>query len=210
MNEPASQSAQNGYRDRLRASQEAAHLQNIATKIDRNMQELRSQVESSPTARRRWVWELIQNAKDVHRDGKVQIQIETDFTEKTLVFRHTGRPFTANNIRFLIEQISTKDRSKTDANTRSTTGKFGTGFLATHLLSEVVSVHGVAKEEGLEFKKFQFQLDRSGADLEEIAEAVERAKQSVANLDELPSYADYDAANFNTAKADAILEKAGV
>ena len=210
MTDLAAQTTQIGYQERLEASQEKAHLQNIATKIDRNMQELRSQVESSPTARRRWVWELIQNAKDVHQNGQVQIQIETDFANRRLSFWHNGRPFTADNIRFLIEQISTKDRKKTEANTRSTTGKFGTGFLATHLLSEVVSVQGVAKEEGLEYKQFQFQLDRSGDDLDEIAEAVESAKRSVANLDDLPHYSNYDGASFNTAFTYSLSDEVSI
>lgn len=54
-------------------------------------------------------------------------------------------PFTADNIRFLIEQISTKSRNRSESKSK-TTGKFGTGFLTTHLLSEIVTVKGVAKE----------------------------------------------------------------
>lgn len=34
--------------------------------------------------------------------------------------------------------ISTKDRTKEEDGKRKTTGKFGTGFLTTHLLSEIV------------------------------------------------------------------------
>lgn len=186
------------YREKLNASQEKAHLRIIATKIDREMRELRSQAETSPTARRRWVWELIQNAKDVRHDDGVRIQINYDTSKAVLVFRHSGKPFTADNIRFLIEQISTKERNKDESGLRINTGKFGTGFLATHLLSETVTVHGIAKEPDLEFKQFQFDLDRSGTDLDAITSAVENAKQSVQNLDERPAYLSYDPLKPNT------------
>lgn len=187
------------YRDKFTASEEKAHRRIIATKIDREMREQRSLVESSPTARRRWVWELIQNAKDVHQNGAVKISIEFNSIDPVVVFRHSGKPFSAENIRFLIEQVSSKERTMDDCGLPTTTGKFGTGFLATHLLSESVTVQGVAKEPDLDFKQFQFELDRSGEDLETIADAVEKAKQSVEQLDGFPTYGEYDANSLNTA-----------
>ncbi len=162
------------------------------------MRVIRTQAETSPTLRRRWVWELVQNVRDVHHKGGVHIGIDQSDDLDQLEFMHTGKPFTADNIRFLIEQISTKDRERDESGLRTTTGKFGTGFLTTHLLSERVTVRGLAKEPELEFKKFQFDLDRSGYDLPTIAAAVESAKQSVQNLDELPTYHPYDPKAFNT------------
>jgi hypothetical protein len=178
------------YRERFAASEEKAHYQNIATKILREMSELRSRVESSPTASKRWIWELIQNAKDVSIEGKIRIQIEAEIAgnKRHVTFKHNGQPFSAENIRFLIEQISSKDRKKDESGRSKTTGKFGTGFLTTHLLSEVVLVQGVAKEEGLEPRKFELLLDRSGFDLDAITEAVKKAKSSVENLDDKPPY----------------------
>lgn len=186
------------YKEKLNASQAKAHSQNIATKIERDMSKLRSQAEESPTARRRWIWELIQNAKDVHHDGGVRIQVDQDDLFGYLEFRHTGKPFSADNIRFLIEQISTKDRIVDASGLPTATGRFGTGFLTTHLLSERVTVIGVAKEPELDYKRFEFELDRSGYELDEIRTAVERSKQSVENLDDLPVYADYEPDAFNT------------
>jgi len=197
------------YRAKLNASQAKAHLQNIATKIDRDMSRLRSQAEESPTARRRWIWELIQNAKDVPHNGGVRIQIEWDKFFGSLVFRHSGQPFSADNIRFLIEQISTKDRSKDASGLRTATGRFGTGFLTTHLLSERVTVIGVAKEPELDYKQFKFELDRSGFDLDTIRAAVKEAKQSVQNLDDLPVYGDYHPDAFNTAFEYSICDALG-
>lgn len=189
------------YRDKFQESQDLAHSQVIATKILREIDELRSKSGSSPTAPRRWVWELIQNAKDVHHQGGVRIRIdfEPDAKERHITFRHTGKPFTANDIRFLIEQISTKDRTKDEVGRRKTTGKFGTGFLTTHLLSETVKVLGVAKEPELSYVKFELLLDRSGATIEDITAAVLRAKQSVEDLDTRPSHSNYREGDLNTA-----------
>lgn len=188
------------YKEKYDASQSKAYLKNIATKIDRDLSELRTQIETSPTAPRRWIWELIQNARDVYSNDGVRIIVEFRVQENNnaIVFKHTGLPFSADNIRFLIEQISSKDREKDGQGKRKSSGKFGTGFLTTHLLSEIVKVESIAKESNLEYKKFQLVLDRSGQDLESIIDAVEEASKSVENLDDLPSHSNYEEGEFNT------------
>lgn len=188
------------YKEKFAASQDKAHYHNIATKILRDLTDLRSKVESSPTAPRRWVWELIQNAKDVHPEGgvKILIELDTDSTFPYVAFKHNGKPFSADNIRFLIEQISTKDRKKNEDGKRKTTGKFGTGFLTTHLLSEVVTIEAVAKEPELNYCKFKLTLDRSGYDPDVITTAVHIAKKSVEDLDSRPPFLEYVEGNFNT------------
>ena len=200
------------YRERFEASEEKAHYQNIATKILREMSELRSQVESSTTAPKRWIWELIQNAKDVSVEGTVRIRVEAELTgdSRHVTVRHNGQPFSAENIRFLIEQISSKDRKKDEGGRSKTTGKFGTGFLTTHLLSEVVLVQGVAKEEGLEPRQFELLLDRRGFDLDSITEAVKKAKSSVENLDDKPPYREYVVGAFNTSFRYELTDDTGV
>jgi len=87
------------------------------------------------------------------------------------------------------------------------TGKFGTGFLTTHLLSEQVKVYGVAKEPGLDYRKFNLELNRSGFELQDITQAVQNAKDSVQNLDEAPAYEEYNANNFNTSFTYPNLDK---
>lgn len=74
------------------------------------MSKLRSSVEASPTTPKRWVWELVQNAKDVSIEGKVRVKIESDLDSENahVTFNHNGAPFSAENIRFLIEQVSSK------------------------------------------------------------------------------------------------------
>ncbi|UPT69025.1 MAG: hypothetical protein M0D57_10570 [Sphingobacteriales bacterium JAD_PAG50586_3] len=188
------------YKDKFRQSENRAHSKIIATKIIRDMNELRASVESSSTAPRRWVWELIQNAKDVHsEDGvKIKIKYRPNVTNPYIKFIHTGEPFSADNIRYLIEQISSKDRDNDEDGKRKNTGKFGTGFLATHLLSEVVTVEGVAKEPELDFHKFKLVLDRSGYELDEITDAVQNSKEYIEDLDDSEVYVNYEKGAFNT------------
>jgi hypothetical protein len=173
----------------------------IATKIHKELSELRSRVDTSPTIQKRWVWELIQNAKDVNGGGKVQVHIEVDLQDPDahVTFSHNGAAFTVENIRFLIEQISSKSRTKDSSGRPITTGKFGTGFLTTHLLSPYVLVTGVAKQPGLLPRKFELYLDRSGTELEEIIAAVEEAKKSTQKVDKQPHFKEYVAGEFNTA-----------
>ena len=200
------------YKEKFESSEHKAHYQNIATKILREMSALRSLVENSPIAPRRWVWELIQNAKDVHLSEGVKIIIEyqPDFIHPFLAFRHNGKPFTSDNIRYLIEQISSKDRSKDEEGKRKTTGKFGTGFLSTHLLSEIVIVEGIAKEPELDYRKFKIILDRRGFELEQITDAVQKAEDSILNLDKSPAYTEYIEGNFNTEFNFFLVDEVGL
>jgi hypothetical protein len=163
------------------------------------MEKHRASVETSPTTSRRWVWELIQNAKDVNIEGRVQVLIDADLKDPNahVTFSHNGGAFTTENIRFLIEQVSSKERTTDSTGRPTTTGRFGTGFLTTHLLSENVTLNGVVKEEGLTPRQFELSLDRSG-DESNIIASVESAKQSMEDLDVLPPYKEYVEGAFNT------------
>lgn len=163
------------------------------------MEKHRASVETSPTTSRRWVWELIQNAKDVNIDGKVQIRIDADLEDPDahVTFNHNGSAFTTENIRFLIEQVSSKEPTKDSSGRPTTTGRFGTGFLTTHLLSEIVTVNGVVQEDGLSPRQFELSLDRSGKESNIIA-SVAAAKQAMDDLDNLPPYKKYVEGAFNT------------
>ncbi|MBN1970394.1 MAG: hypothetical protein JW870_13585 [Candidatus Delongbacteria bacterium] len=199
------------YKEKFEAAENRAHYQNIATKILREMTNLRSLVENSPIAPRRWVWELIQNAKDVHQNDGVKIILDyhKNGEDSFLSFKHSGKPFTADNIRFLIEQISSKDRAKDKEGKPKTTGKFGTGFLTTHLLSEKVIVNGVAKEPELDYRQFELELDRSGFELHDITDSVEKSKDSVQNLDDCPIFKDYIEGAYNTSFNYLLTDEVG-
>lgn len=128
---------------------------------------------NSPDTSYRWIWELIQNAKDaVNSSGLVDIEITFSQANKTIEFCHNGRFFTTENIVFLIEQVSSKERSLTDKTKKKSTGKFGTGFLTTHLLSEKVQIDGYLQDEGENPRSFKTLLDRTGLDKASIMKAI--------------------------------------
>lgn len=144
---------------------------------------------------KRWIWELCQNAKDVCNDsGKVKIRIDLDESNKRVIFRHNGRAFSLANVMSLINQSSLKDR---DDETERTSGKFGTGFLTTHLLSEIVNISGILETEPENYSRFRISLDRTGHDKKEIIAALEKA---VSQLQECQSMlvSDYDKYAYNT------------
>lgn len=132
------------------------------------MKKLRNQaVEKKDIMRRRWIWELIQNASDCVYNGK-KININVSVKEnKTLEFTHDGCPFTYENLIDLVTQISSKQSAEEDK-----MGKFGTGFISTHLLSEKVEIESVFKQKEHIFKKLDFIVDRSGKTYQEVRESI--------------------------------------
>jgi len=114
--------------------------------------------------KRRWFWELLQNASDYNDEVKVVLELYPD----KIIFKHNGKPFSAADARNLIAPDSGKDES--DLKSEDTIGQFGTGFISTHVLSGVISVRGVLDEEGV-FERFSFDLDRSGFNDKELLKA---------------------------------------
>lgn len=167
----------------------------VANKILEQLKRLK--MNSTQESRRRWIWELIQNAKDVaNESGSVNINILYDKKNKELCFQHNGDLFTDKSILYLIEQVSSKEQSDGDD---VATGKFGTGFLTTHLLSEEVEVSGILRDEKDGFlKSFSLELDRSGYTTREIIEANHlsnsQLKQSLVTIDQV----QFNRNDFNT------------
>jgi hypothetical protein len=199
------------FKSQFSASSEKAHNRIIATKIHEELMKLRAGVDASPTTPKRWVWELIQNAKDVNIGGKVRVRIEAglDDADAHITFQHNGGAFSAENIRFLIEQVSSKDRTNDSTGRPTTTGRFGTGFLTTHLLSERVIINGVTEGKGFSARKFKLSLNRSGQELDDIITAVQAAKDSLQDLDNKLPYAGYVPGAFNTAFRYQLIDKTG-
>lgn len=110
--------------------------------------------------RSRWIWELLQNARDVAKDGRVDIHIK--LTPTRFEFHHNGVPFFTKNLLALLYKTSTKSLSGDDG----TTGKYGTGFVMTHLLNKKVTISGVHENEQGR-RRFQLEIDRTSTMLEE-------------------------------------------
>lgn len=148
------------------------------------IKQILSKVLNDPAqSAKRWVWELMQNAKDVKNIfGQVSIQIE--LFEDKLVFSHNGDPFKVANITGLIQQVSSKDSSNAD---EEVTGKFGTGFIATHLLSDIITVNGVVNHKEAH-RSFEVVLDRSGRTSEELLPKIEKALEKIRLIDSDPAF----------------------
>lgn len=168
-----------------------AHKKLIATKLLDGIEKL----YEAKTSERRWIWELLQNAKDV-ADQQVQIQIilKADSVE----FQHNGNPFLMDNVTYLIEQVSTKDRVSELGEALETTGKFGTGFMTTHLLSKKVEVKGVLEDQDTDppiYKRFSLRLDRDAATPDEMIAKVDESYKVFDALDNevlCPGLTDYE------------------
>ncbi len=189
------ESGEMSYSDKVQAAVNSAHETAIANKIIDMMQELKLKNDEKTACR--WVWELIQNAKDVADDtGVINIEIEFNEKEKYLVFKHDGKNFTTDNIVHLISQVSSKERNS-DSDS-GVIGKFGTGFLTTHLLSEKVKVKAYLKDEDEPLKKIDILLDRSGETKEEVIAAVNESFRQLKSSKEMNTSVSSENRGFDT------------
>jgi hypothetical protein len=166
----------------------------IADKIIKRLHDLDKTVENNHG---RWAWELLQNAKDSiadYEDRRISIQLVLE--DNRVEFKHNGVHFTEKDVRGLINQISSKEVSEGEVAKK--TGRFGTGFLTTHLLSRVINVRGILETVDKTFFTFEFPLDREGATTKELVPKIENAWSAFhASATEISE--GYDFTNFNTA-----------
>ena len=109
-----------------------------ADKIWNQMKKIRNlNAEDQNRYARRLIWELFQNAKDLSEENRIEISVF--LKNRQLIFIHNGKNFSCKDLFSLTTQRS----SKAFLTDTSMTGKFGTGFITTHLLSEEVLISGV-------------------------------------------------------------------
>jgi hypothetical protein len=188
----------NSIREIVLQNQEAIAIKAISEKIFTLMQNIRNG-SADDSYQRRWVWELLQNAMDTtnsERPTKIQININEDTND--LHFLHNGNPFKVENITYLVNQQSSKPRQININERKRTIGKFGTGFITTHLLSEKVTLKSTVDAENLGQKRFELLLDRSGKNEAELFEGVKKSMEILLNLDQLPDVVNYDKEDLNT------------
>ena len=137
---------------------------------------LRQLNQPSDVDRKRWVWELIQNAKDTiasdptRNQINVRIEIEGDIVR----FRHDGNPFTSDAQFGLLYKYS-EDKENSES-----TGRFGTGFLTTHCLSKVVTIESnmYSNDEKTELCGFSVTMYRDGQIEKELLEGLDKMEES--------------------------------
>lgn len=112
---------------------------------------LRNRRDSS---RKRWFWELLQNASDYNDSVNVKLIVD----DEKVVFKHDGQPFIDTDVFNLIRPDSNK---KDDIRRKDNIGKFGSGFVSTHILSSHVKVNGIIQDDEDHTYEFEVDLDRS-------------------------------------------------
>ena len=124
--------------------------------------------------RARWIWELLQNARDASTNGLVSV---VECLEDEVIFKHNGREFEYEEITHLIYHGSTKVENE------GTIGQYGSGFLTTHLLSPQIDVSGYL----VNGQSFDFTLVREIASPSSLSVSMDKAwdefKTSLAETD---------------------------
>lgn len=147
-----------------------------ASKIYDELKKLRdSSSEDQERSRKRWIWELIQNAVDCCRfDDTIDIVVDFDGSS-TLIFSHNGRGFDKENLWSIVLQTSNKS---TDTESR---GKFGTGFISTTLISPKITIDSFLESTK---ERVLLNLDRSGESVEDLRQSIDENVQVIEALEE--------------------------
>lgn len=128
-----------------------------AKRLQEKLSLIKNRIEPS---KKRWFWELLQNASDYNEKVSVRLVV----TKDKVVFYHDGAPFKISDVLNLISPDSGKDSDNFDSrNNKGTSniGKFGTGLVSTHILSSVMQVEGLFVDSQKRHFKFSLDLDRS-------------------------------------------------
>ena len=144
------------------ATKERVLVENTAQGVYKYLTELDSNRKDRHT---RWIWELLQNARDVSASADNALTVEVRYNPGELVFLHNGRGFKMDEIVHLIFYGSTKHENP------DTLGQFGSGFLTTHLLSWEIEVSGLL-DDG---RWFDFPLARKPESVNALYKLMEQA-----------------------------------
>ena len=165
------------------------HNTGISTKILQFMQKVRN--NSDERYALRWVSELLQNTRDcAYKDQGVKILIELQ--DDKLVYKHNSKPFRVKDILSLINQVT----SKVDDN--ETTGKFGTGFMTTMLLSDTVNIKSVLQDKDLPYKPFEVDINRSPETSQKIVDEINKSIAQLYKADENDKILNFNKDDYNT------------
>jgi hypothetical protein len=187
--------------ERLKATVDEKVREAIALRIRTKVDAARSDPDTSS---RRWPFELIQNAHDASvRAGRQNISLYFDLTDGILRFEHDAAPFTMDEFAALLTGGSSKDFMSME-----TTGRFGTGFLVTHVLSEQVHVSGIIEYEG-SYRSFGVDLDRPN-DQDRLLQNVIESQESLLHTRLVENVEDEPTASFEYDVDDEAIAEAGL
>lgn len=147
-----------------------AVLDNTAQGVLHKLNELESNRKHVIT---RWVWELLQNARDAAVDPNTSLVASIEHNEEEIIFRHNGAKFKIDEIAHLIYHGSTKIEDT------ETIGQYGSGFLSTHLLSSEIEISGWLDDDD---QHFQFVLKReANSNVKRLSASMAQAERDFTN-----------------------------
>ena len=135
---------------------------------------LRELNQPTDNDRKRWIWELIQNAKDTiaNDPNRTTVNINIRVDGDTVQFVHDGNPFTLDARFGLLWKYSE------DKENQESTGRFGTGFLTTHCLSKIVDIQSDVYGDNNDVNGFEVTMFRDGQTEAELLEGLNKMKDS--------------------------------
>lgn len=136
--------------------------ENTAQSVLKHLRELES---NRARVQGRWIWELLQNARDAAAEEVTSLEARVELHDGELVFQHNGHGFTEEEVAHLIFHGSTKVEDDT------TIGQYGSGFLTTHLLSADIDVSGELHDG----RPFNFRLRREVTSASALSESMNDA-----------------------------------
>lgn len=169
MTELTTVAAPKGAQDALEELVRKMYISNIAKR-------LRELNQPTETDKKRWVWELIQNAKDTIASdpNRNSINVRIDINGDKVTFTHDGNPFTLNARFGLLWKYSEAKENQ------ESTGRFGTGFLTTHCLSKVVTIESDVYEDknSNNLLGFRVTMYRDGDTESELLDGLDKMRES--------------------------------
>ena len=149
-------------RQSLYLARDSSFKESVAQKVRTHLLDLRANRSNIIT---RWVWELLQNARDASIGDGTQLVASFEVDGTGIVFQHNGRDFKNEEVVRLIYPGSTK------AEDEVAIGQYGSGFLTTHLLSSEINISG-----RLDGQTFDFPLKREkNASIRELIDSMDNA-----------------------------------
>lgn len=124
------------------------------------------------SAERRFIFELIQNSLDTATARcSMNFKVKISASDNKFVFSHNAGFFKMEELVALIFGGSSKPFDvETDF-----LGRFGTGFLVTHVLSKELSINGVLKRKNGDFYNFHISIDRKASDKGKMLASIENS-----------------------------------
>lgn len=151
------------FAEQYNESNNEARYKMLAQKLAQHLDNLME----DDRARLRWLWELVQNAKDAPNEFE-DVRIKVKIEDNKFTFSHNGDPFKPMDLSSMVNQYSTKPEE--NLATTETTGKYGTGFITTYLLSRSIRIKGLMKikwEQKVEKEESEEEVSSESSDEDE-------------------------------------------